>query len=52
MEVFDASRQSFSVKPRQSPFETTAYGHFNGYKGSGELDKTKELKKAVEKYAD
>lgn len=33
--------------------ETTAYGHFNGYKGSWEnLDKQDELRKAVAKYAD
>ena len=32
---------------------TAAYGHFNGYKFSWEnLDKTEELRKAVEKYAD
>ena len=33
--------------------DTAAYGHFNGYKFSWEnLDKTEELRKAVEKYAD
>ena len=33
--------------------DTAAYGHFNGYKYSWEnLDKTDELRKAVEKYAD
>ena len=33
--------------------DTSAYGHFNGYKYSWEnLDKTDELRKAVEKYAD
>lgn len=33
--------------------ETTAYGHFNGFKGSWEeLDKTKELTEAVKKYVD
>lgn len=33
--------------------DTTAYGHFNGYRGTWEnIDKTDELKKAVEKYAD
>ena len=33
--------------------DTAAYGHFNGYKYSWEnLDKTEELRKAVEKYAD
>ena len=33
--------------------DTSSYGHFNGYKYSWEnLDKTDELRKAVEKYAD
>jgi len=33
--------------------DTAAYGHFNGYKYSWEnLDKTDELRKVVEKYAD
>ena len=33
--------------------DTAVYGHFNGYKYSWEnLDKTEELRKAVEKYAD
>ena len=33
--------------------QTAAYGHFNGYKFSWEnLDKTDELRKSVEKYAD
>ena len=33
--------------------DTAAYGHFNGYKFNWEnLDKTEELRKAVEKYAD
>lgn len=56
MEVFDLRPAAIiSLLHLRSPYfsETTAYGHFNGYKGSWEnLDKTKELKKAVEKYAD
>ena len=56
MEVFDLRPAAIiSLLHLCSPYfsETTAYGHFNGYKGSWEnLDKTKELKKAVEKYAD
>lgn len=56
MEVFDLRPAAIiSLLHLRSPYfsETTAYGHFNGYKGSWEnLDKTKELKKAVEKYVD
>ena len=56
MEVFDLRPAAIiSLLHLRNPYfsETTAYGHFNGYKGSWEnLDKTKELKKAVEKYAD
>ncbi len=56
MEVFDLRPAAIiSLLHLRSPYfsETTAYGHFNGYKGSWEnLDKTKELKKTVEKYAD
>ena len=44
-----------SVLHLRSPLyaDTSAYGHFNGYNYSWEnLDKTDELRKAVEKYAD
>ena len=42
-----------AASPRSHLRDTAAYGHFNGYKFSWEnLDKTEELRKAVEKYAD
>ena len=56
MEVFDLRPAAIiSLLHLRSPYfsETTAYGHFNGYKGTWEnVDKTKELEKAVKKYAD
>lgn len=56
MEVFDLRPAAIiSLLHLRSPYfsETTAYGHFNGYKGTWEnIDKTKELEKAVKKYAD
>lgn len=56
MEVFDLRPAAIiSLLHLRSPYfsETTAYGHFNGYKGTWEnVDKTKELEKAVRKYAD
>ena len=56
MEVFDLRPAAIiSLLHLRSPYfsETTAYGHFNGYKGAWEnVDKTKELEKAVRKYAD
>ena len=56
LEVFDLRPAAIiSLLKLRSPFysETTAYGHFNGYKGSWEeLDKTKELCEAVSKYVD
>lgn len=56
MEVFDLRPATIiSLLNLRSPYfsETTAYGHFNGYKGNWEnVDKTKELEKAVKKYAD
>lgn len=56
MEVFDLRPAAIiSLLHLRSPYfsETTAYGHFNGYKGTWEnVDKTKELEKVVRKYAD
>lgn len=56
MEVFDLRPAAIiSLLHLRSPYfsETTAYGHFNGYKGTWEnVDKTKELEKAVKKYVD
>ena len=56
MEVFDLRPAAIiSLLHLRSPHfsETTAYGHFNGYKGTWEnVDKTKELEKVVKKYAD
>ena len=56
MEIFDLRPAAIiSLLHLRSPYfsETTAYGHFNGYKGTWEnVDKTKELEKAVRKYAD
>ena len=56
MEVFDLRPAAIiSLLHLRSPHfsETTAYGHFNGYKGTWEnVDKTKELEKVVRKYAD
>jgi len=56
LEVFDLRPAAIiSLLKLRSPFysETTAYGHFNGYKGSWEeLDKTKEICEAVSKYVD
>lgn len=56
MEVFDLRPAAIiSLLHLRSPYfsETTAYGHFNGYKGTWEnVDKAKELEKAVKKYAD
>lgn len=56
MEVFDLRPAAIiSLLHLRSPYfsETTAYGHFNGYKGSWEnLNKVEELREAVEKYAD
>ena len=56
MEVFDLHPAAIiSLLHLRSPYfsETTAYGHFNGYKGTWEnVDKTKELEKVVRKYAD
>lgn len=56
MEVFDLRPAAIiSLLHLHSPYfsETTAYGHFNGYKGTWEnVDKTKELEKVVRKYAD
>ncbi len=56
MEVFDLRPAAIiSLLHLRSPYfsETTAYGHFNGYKVTWEnVDKTKELEKAVRKYAD
>lgn len=56
MDVFDLRPAAIiSLLHLRSPYfsETTAYGHFNGYKGTWEnVDKTKELEKAVKKYAD
>ena len=51
----DAKAAIISVLHLRTPLyaDTAAYGHFNGYKYSWEnLDKTEELRKAVEKYAD
>ena len=56
MEVFDLRPAAIiSLLHLRNPYfsETTAYGHFNGYKGTWEnVDKTKELEKVVRKYAD
>lgn len=56
LDVFDLRPAAIiSLLHLRSPHytETTAYGHFNGYKGSWEnLDKADELRKAVEKYVD
>lgn len=56
LNVFDLRPAAIiSVLKLRAPYysETTAYGHFNGYKGSWEeLDKTKELIKAVNEYVD
>ncbi|MFR7894126.1 MAG: methionine adenosyltransferase domain-containing protein [Dysosmobacter sp.] len=57
LDVFDLrpSRHHVRAAPPHAPVyaDTAAYGHFNGYKFSWEnLDKTEELRKAVEKYAD
>lgn len=56
MEVFDLRPAAIiSLLHLRSPHfsETTSYGHFNGYKGTWEnVDKTKELEKAVKKYVD
>ena len=56
LDVFDLRPAAIiSVLHLRTPLyaDTAAYGHFNGYKYSWEnLDKTEELRKAVEKYAD
>ena len=56
MEVFDLRPAAIiSLLHLRSPYfsETTAYGYFNGYKGTWEnVDKTKEVEKVVRKYAD
>lgn len=56
LDVFDLRPAAIiSLLKLRAPYysETTAYGHFNGYKGSWEeLDKTKELIKAVSEYVD
>ena len=56
LDVFDLRPAAIiSVLHLRTPLyaDTSAYGHFNGYKYSWEnLDKTEELRKAVEKYAD
>ncbi len=57
LDVFDLRPAAIiSVLHLRTPHlyaDTSSYGHFNGYKYSWEnLDKTEELRKAVEKYAD
>ena len=56
LDVFDLRPAAIiSVLHLRTPLyaDTSSYGHFNGYKYSWEnLDKTDELRKAVEKYAD
>ena len=56
LDVFDLRPAAIiSLLHLRSPYytETTAYGHFNGYKGTWEnLDKIDELRKAVDKYGE